>query len=169
MADRPVKTLITDITNDAKGLAKGEIELAKAELVPAAKSAGIGAGLFGAAGYFGINAASLLYIALALGIAALGLPYWLAFLIVAVLLLVIAGVCALIGRAQVKKVKGPQRTIAQAKETVAELKGAVQRANAAANAADAAPADTSVEGPVAARSLSAQAAEAPVAARRAMR
>lgn len=137
MADRAIGALFKDITGDVKGLVQGEVELAKAELVPAAKSAGIGAGLLGAAGYFGINAALLLYVALALGIAALGVPYWLAFLIVAVVLLLIAGICALIGRGQIKKVKGPKRTIAQANETVAAVKGALQRANAAANEADA--------------------------------
>jgi len=137
MADRALGDMFKDITGEVKGLVQDEVELAKAELVPAAKHAGIGAGLFGAAGYFGINAALLIYVAAALGIAALGVPEWLAFLIVAVALLLVAGVCALIGRGQVKKVKGPKRTIAQANETVAAVKGALQRANAAANEAEA--------------------------------
>jgi hypothetical protein len=53
---------------------------------------------------------------------------------VAVALLLLAGILALIGLRSVKQVKGPDRTIAQANETVAELKGAVQRATAAAKA-----------------------------------
>lgn len=134
MADHAVGDIIRNITNDVKVLVKDEVELAKAELVPSAKNAGIGAGLFGAAGYFGINALTLLYIAAALGLAALGLPTWLGFLIVAVVLLVIAGICALIGRGKVKQVRPPKATIDQANETVVALKGAVQRANAAANA-----------------------------------
>jgi hypothetical protein len=135
MADSPaVGDLIKSITDDVKSLVRGEIELAKAELVPSAKNAGIGAGMFGAAGYFGINAATLLYIAAALGLAALGVPVWLAFLIVAVVLLLIAGILALVGRSAVKKVRGPQATIAQANQSVAEVKAAVQRGKAAAEA-----------------------------------
>lgn len=147
MADRAIPNLLKDIQGEVKGLVQGEVELAKAELIPAAKSGGIGAGLFGAAGYFGINAATLIYIAAALGLAELGVPLWLAFLIVAVVLLVIAGICALIGRAMIKKVKPPKRTIAQAQETVATIKGAITRATAAANAPEI------EEGPVASRAL----------------
>jgi hypothetical protein len=135
MADSPaVGDIIKTITDDVKGLVQGEIELAKAELIPSAKKAGIGAGLFGAAGYFGINGATFLYVAAALGIWALGLPLWLSFLIVAVALLLIAGILALAGLSNVKKVKGPDRTIAQAKVTVAEVKGAIQHGTAAAKA-----------------------------------
>ena len=61
-------------------------------------------------------------------------PYPLAFLIVGVALLLIAGVCAGIGYMMIKKIKAPERTIAQANKTVAEVKDAAQRALAAANA-----------------------------------
>ncbi|MCW2805303.1 MAG: hypothetical protein QOF52_2037 [Propionibacteriaceae bacterium] len=135
MADSPaVGDLIKSITDDVKSLVRGEIELAKAELTPSAKNAGLGAGLFGGAGYFGINAMTLLYIAAALGLAALGVPLWLAFLIVAVVLLIIAAILALIGKSRIDKVKGPDATIAQANQSVAEIKAAVQRGTAAANA-----------------------------------
>jgi Putative Actinobacterial Holin-X, holin superfamily III len=135
MADSPaVGDIIKDITDDVKQLVQDEIELAKAELVPSAKKAGIGAGLLGGAGYFGINGLTLLYVAVALGIYALGLSLWLSFLIVAVALLLIAGILAAIGLANVKKVKGPERTIAQAKESVASIKGAIQHGTAAAKA-----------------------------------
>ncbi len=134
MADRPVGEIIQGITDDAKLLVSDTVELAKTEIIPSAKNAGIGAGMFGAAGYFGINAASLLYIAAALGLIALGVTPWLAFLIVAVVLLVVAAVLALIGYTRVKKVKAPEKTIAQAQESVAEISGAIKRATAAAQA-----------------------------------
>ena len=134
MADRPVGEIIQGITDDAKLLVSDTVELAKTEIIPSAKNAGIGAGMFGAAGYFGINAASLLYIAAALGLVALGVTPWLAFLIVAVVLLLVAAVLALIGYTRVKKVKAPEKTIAQAQESVAEISGAVERATAAAQA-----------------------------------
>ena len=135
MADSPaVADIIKSITDDVKHLVQDEIELAKAELVPSAKKAGIGAGLLGGAGYFGINGLTLLYVAAALGLYALGLSLWLSFLIVAVVLLVIAGILGLIGLVNLKKVKGPDKTIAQAKESVAEIKGAIQHGTAAAKA-----------------------------------
>lgn len=129
-----VGDIIKAITDDVRVLVKDEVELAKAELIPSAKNAGKGAGMLGAAGYFGINALTLLYITAALGLYALGLAPWLAFLIVAVALLLVAGVLALLGLRTVKKIKGPEKTIAQANETVAELKGAIQHGTAAAKA-----------------------------------
>jgi membrane protein implicated in regulation of membrane protease activity len=134
MADRPVGEIIQGITDDAKLLVSDTVELAKTELMPSAKNAGIGAGMFGAAGYFGINALTLLYIAAALGLVALGVAPWLAFVIVAAVLLLVAAVLALIGYTRVKKVKSPERTIAQAQESVAEISGAIKRATAAAQA-----------------------------------
>ena len=134
MADRKVADLIKDIRGDAQLLVNDQVELAKAELTPAAKNAGIGGGLFGAAGYFGVNAATLIFIAAAMGLAALGLPYWAAFLIVAGVLLVIAAILGAIGFTRIKKVKPPEKTIANGKALVAELQAAVSRATAAASA-----------------------------------
>jgi hypothetical protein len=91
MADQGVSDLIKGISDDVKLLVRDEIQLAKAELVPAAKNAGIGAGLFGAAGYFAICALSVLYFAAAFALAQV-VDTWLAFLIVGVALLLIAAV-----------------------------------------------------------------------------
>ena len=134
MADQAVGDIIQGITNDVKLLVRDEIELAKAELIPAAKNGGIGVGLFGAAGYFAICALSVLYFAAAFGLVALGLSTWLAFLLVGVALLLVAGICGGIGFVLIKKVKGPERTIAQANKTITEVKGAAQHAIAVANA-----------------------------------
>lgn len=135
MADSPaVSDLIKSITDDVKSLVRGEIALAKAELIPSAKNAGIGAGMFSVAAYLGISAATLLLIAAALGIAALGVPTPLAFVIVAVALLLIAGLLAAVGRGLLKKVKPPTAAKDQAIETVTEVKDAFQHAMAAAKA-----------------------------------
>jgi Putative Actinobacterial Holin-X, holin superfamily III len=134
VADLAVGDIIKNITDDVKLLVQDQIELAKAELVPAAKNGGTGAGLFGAAGYFGISATILLYFAAAFGLVEAGLPEWLAFLIVAVALLLIAGILAGVGYLFVKRIKPPERTIAQANLASAEISEAAQRALAAANA-----------------------------------
>ena len=133
MADQGVSDLIKGISDDVKLLVRDEIQLAKTELVPAAKSAGIGAGLFGAAGYFAISALSVLYFAAAFALAQV-VDTWLAFLIVGVALLLIAAVLGLVGFVLVKRVRAPEKTIASANATVAEIKAAVQRGNAAATA-----------------------------------
>jgi hypothetical protein len=91
--------------------------------------------MFGAAAYFAISALLVLYFAAAFGLVALGLSEWLAFLIVGVVLLVVAAILGLVGLMLIRKVKGPERTIASANATIAELKAAVQRSNTAANAA----------------------------------
>ena len=135
MTDQPVGDIIKGITDDVKLLVRDEIALAKAELIPAAKNGGIGAGLFAGAGYFAICALSVLYFAAAFGIAAaFGWSTWLGFLVVGIALFVVAGICGGIGFMLVKKVKPPERAIAQANQTVTEVKAAAQHALAAAKA-----------------------------------
>ncbi len=135
MTDQPVGDIIKGITDDVKVLVRDEIALAKAELIPAAKNGGIGAGLLAGAGYFAICALSVLYFAAAFGLAAaFGWSTWLGFLVVGIALFVIAGICGGIGFMLVKKVKGPERAIAQANQTVTEVKTAAQQALAAAKA-----------------------------------
>jgi Putative Actinobacterial Holin-X, holin superfamily III len=134
VADLAVGDIIKNITDDVKLLVQDQVELAKAELTPAAKKGGTGLGLFGVAGYFALSASILLYFAAAFGLVEAGLAAWLAFLIVAVALLLIAGILGGIGYLVVRKIKGPDRTIAQANQSVAEVKAAAERAVAAANA-----------------------------------
>jgi Putative Actinobacterial Holin-X, holin superfamily III len=134
VADLAVGEIIKNITDDVKLLVQDQIELAKTELIPAAKNGGTGAGLFGAAGYFALSATILLYISAALGLYAAGVSGWLSFLIVAAALLLIAGILAGIGYLFIKRVKGPDRTIAQANLAANEVKSAAERALAAASA-----------------------------------
>jgi Putative Actinobacterial Holin-X, holin superfamily III len=134
VADLAVGEIIKNITDDVKLLVQDQIELAKTELIPAAKNGGTGAGLFGAAGYFALSATILLYISAALGLYAAGVAGWLSFLIVAGALLLIAGILAGIGYLFIKRVNGPDRTVAQANLAANEVKGAAERALAAARA-----------------------------------
>ncbi len=134
MADLAVADIIKNISDDVKLLVQDQVELAKAELTPAAKKGGTGLGLFGAAGYFALSATILLYFAAAWGLVAAGLSAWLAFLIVGAALLLIAGILGGIGYLIVRTIKGPDRTIAEANRTAAEVGEAAQRALAAASA-----------------------------------
>jgi hypothetical protein len=114
--------LIADASRDLSALVQGEIALAKAELQLQAKTAATGGAMFGAAAYLGIIASLLLVITLALFLTWLGLEAWVAFLIVTVLLLLVAGVLVLLGKKKVKKVGPPERTLRTSKDTVAFLK-----------------------------------------------
>lgn len=135
MTDQPVGDLIKSITDDVKQLVRDEVALAKAELIPAAKNGGIGAGLFAGAGYFAVCALSVLYFAAGFGLAtAFGWNPWLGLLVVGIALFVIAGICGGIGFLLIRKVKPPEKTIAQANKTVTEVKTAVQQSLAAAKA-----------------------------------
>jgi len=134
MADRAVGEIIKDISDDVKLTVRDQVELAKAELVPEAKKAGMGAGLLGGAAFFAVSGVVILYFAAAFGLVALGLSEWLAFLIVGVVLFLIAAVLGGIGYSTVRKVKGPERTVAAANQTISEVKASAQRALAAAQA-----------------------------------
>lgn len=126
--------LIGQVKSDIQQLVQSEIALAKAELLPQAKSGGIGAGLFLVAGYFAMNGLSLLFLS---GAIALGQLFdaptggvALGFLIMALIVFVIAGGLAVGGIIFVKQVKGPKRTVAQAQASVESIRDAVTRATA---------------------------------------
>lgn len=140
-----VGDVLKAIQADIQVMVRGEVELAKAELTPSAKNAGMGAGVFGGALYFVLHALILLFIAGSLAIWQwLQVPIAVGFVIMAGVLVVIAGILALIGVARFKKVKGPERTVANAQQTVDGVKGAITRGTAAATGKEL-PAGTSVE------------------------
>lgn len=114
--------LVSEASTHLSVLVRSEIELAKLELRSSVKNAGTGIGLFGAAAVVLVFSLTFGFLALAEGLAALGIYRWLAFLIVFALLVLFAGLFAFIGFKKVKKVKAPERTIATSKETVAYLR-----------------------------------------------
>ncbi|HLT11032.1 MAG TPA: phage holin family protein [Micromonosporaceae bacterium] len=87
-------------------LVRDEIALAKLELAEKGKKAGIGAGLFGAAGAFAFYGLGTL-IATAVLALSLAWPAWLAALTVAIVLFVLAGIAALIGKKRVEAASPP--------------------------------------------------------------
>ena len=112
-----VGALVQSAMADVSTLVRAEIELAKAEIGRSAKKAGISVALFGAAGVFAALAGIYLFVTIAEGLTALGLPRWVSYLIVTVFLLVLAGIAALIGMRLLKKIEKPERTI----ETLRDL------------------------------------------------
>ncbi|SEP65639.1 phage holin family protein [Microlunatus flavus] len=131
MAEQGVGEIVRAISDDVKELVRDEVQLAKAELVPAAKAGGIGAGLLAGAAFFGVSAVFILYFCVVYVLVRLGLPEWASFLIVGAALLLLAALLGAVGYSMIKKVKAPQRTIKQAKETVDAVKASAQQTLAA--------------------------------------
>jgi uncharacterized membrane protein YqjE len=101
-----VAELVRQLSEQTSRLARQEVELAKLELVQKGKRAGIGAGMFGAAGVFGFWGLGALTATAILALA-LAVTSWLAALIVTVILLAVAGIAALMGRRNVSEATPP--------------------------------------------------------------
>ena len=101
---------------DVSTLVRSEIELAKTEISGSAKKAAISGGAFGAAAVVLGFSSFFLFIAIAEALTALGLPRWVSYLIVWALLVVVAGIAALVGKRMIKKIEKPERTIESLRE-----------------------------------------------------
>jgi uncharacterized membrane protein YqjE len=97
-SERSLGTIIKDLTADLSNLFRSEIALLKLELKEAVTKLGSGGALLGAALFLGLFGLAFLFVTITLGLVALGVPAWLSALIVTVVLLVAAGVLALMGK-----------------------------------------------------------------------
>lgn len=116
--------LVSQVSQQIPELIRSEIRLAQAELTEKGKKAGLGAGMFGAAGLVALYGVGALIATLIL-VLAVWLPAWAAALIVTVVLFAIAGVAALLGKKNVEKATPPkpERAIESVKQDVATVKG----------------------------------------------
>jgi hypothetical protein len=124
-ATQPEETLgalIATASRDLSTLVRSEVELAKSEIRQDVKNGVAGGAMFGAAAFLALLAVVLLSIALAQGLVEAGVVAWLAYLIVAVLYLLIGGVLILVGKRKIAKLGPPERTIRTSKDTAAFLK-----------------------------------------------
>lgn len=128
LADASTGELVKRLSTQVTDLVRGELELARTELTTKGKRAGAGAGLAGVGGVLALYGGGAL-VAAAIAALALVLDVWLAALIVGILLLVVAGVLALLGRNQIKKAipPVPERAVASVQRDVETVKEAAQR------------------------------------------
>jgi Putative Actinobacterial Holin-X, holin superfamily III len=116
-SDRPIGDLIKQLSEQTSTLVRKEMEFARAEMRQKGKAAGVGAGMFGGAGLFGLLALGALTACFILALAE-ATAGWLAALIVTLAYGALAGILALTGRTKVREAKPPVPT--QAKESVRE-------------------------------------------------
>jgi nitrate/nitrite transporter NarK len=123
MHDRSVAELLKQLSEETTTLVRQELDLAKAEMTAKGKQAGLGAGMFGGAGLFGLLALGALT-ACFIAALATGMPLWLSALIVTAVYAAVAGVLALVGKARLKQSTPPvpEQTQESVKEDVAWAK-----------------------------------------------
>ena len=123
LGDRSVADLLKQASDQTATLVHQELELAKAELTTKGKQAGLGAGMFGGAGVFGVYAFGALTAAVILALS-LAMTGWLAALIVATVYGAIAAVLALSGKSKVKAATPPvpEQTVQSVKADVESTK-----------------------------------------------
>jgi hypothetical protein len=118
--------LVRSAAEDGATLVRGEIELAKAEARETAQKAGKGVGLLGGAAFVAVTAWFVLSFAAAFGLVAAGLPIWAGMLVVGVLYLLVAGLLGFLGRRELQRVKGLERTQADVTSLIEQSKAAIK-------------------------------------------
>jgi uncharacterized membrane protein YqjE len=127
-ADRSLGDLVKFVSEDLSHLVRSEIRLAQVEVTQKAKGLGAGIGAFGAAGVLALFGVGLLLTTAVLALS-LVLPAWLAALIVTVVVFVIAGIAALLGKKKVNEAGPPvpTRAVESVKDDVQEIKETIKR------------------------------------------
>jgi len=122
--DPTLGAIVHDLTQQVPELIRSELRLAQAEMTEKGKRAGIGIGMFSAAGLLGFLGLCCVITTAILALAH-ALPDWLSALIVALVLFVGAGVAALVGKKEVQEATpaAPEHAIEGVKEDIAVVKG----------------------------------------------
>jgi hypothetical protein len=124
---RPLGVIVASVVGGFRTLARKHVELAKIEAAEAASVRGQGVGMFGAAAVVAMYAVGFVAAAGAAALA-LVLPVWAAILIVAVLMLTVAGVLVMIGRRTLRNAPPPgERTRETLKEDARWVKQQIGR------------------------------------------
>jgi hypothetical protein len=119
LRDRPIGELMRELSQQTTTLMKQELDLAKAEMREKGKRAGVGIGMWGAAGVVALLALGALTAFFILVLDEV-MPNWLAALIVAAVYGAVAGVLYLQGRERVEEAGSPvpEQTVETLKEDV---------------------------------------------------
>jgi uncharacterized integral membrane protein len=126
-SDRSIKEIVDVLRPQVQELVAKQVELAKTELAPVGKRAGLAAGLLGAAAVF-MLVFLIIFSLTGVYTLALFLPLWVSALIVSVILLVVGGILAAAGASILRRLDPkPHKTIATLQQNVNWLKGQIGR------------------------------------------
>ncbi|UBU10437.1 phage holin family protein [Nonomuraea gerenzanensis] len=120
--------LVNELSEQVSRLVKDELRLARMELTEKGKRAGLGAGLFGAAGMAAFFGGAALVAAVVM-LLALVLPGWAAAAIVGGALFIVSALLGLFGKNEVKRATPPvpEETIASVKADIDMVKERARR------------------------------------------
>jgi sporulation protein YlmC with PRC-barrel domain/uncharacterized membrane protein YqjE len=123
LRDEPIGDLVKQVKGEASSIVSKEIKLAKAEVGEKAKEVGVGAGMFGGAGYMA-HLAALGFMLTVIFALATAMQAWLAALIVTVVFAAAAGVLALSGKKKIQQAGPPvpQQAMESMKQTIDTVK-----------------------------------------------
>ncbi len=127
-AERPLKDLFSELSGELSFLVSREVELAKTELQEKASLAAKGGGALAVGGVAALVGVVMLSLAAAWGLAEV-IPTGFAFLIVAVIWLVVAAVMATSGKKQLSKMKppAPEQALSSMKQDIQVAKTSLSR------------------------------------------
>ena len=131
-----IRSLISSVKDDAQTLLKAQAELTQVELKRSASEAGGAGGMFGGALAFAGMGGFFVLVTIA-WVLAEWLPVWAGFGIVALLLLIAAGIFALVGKKKADQVKGPNLAKQEWDRTKLALSGGATESLPATTATDA--------------------------------
>lgn len=124
---RTIGELVASMSEQFSTLVRDELQLAQAQLAEKGKRLGTGAGFLGAAALVAFYGGGVLLAAAVLGLATV-LPAWLSALIVGVVLMIIAGIAAMLGKKKIDASKQfapkPQEGL---KDDLEAMKKGIQR------------------------------------------
>ena len=126
-SEKSTAELVRDLTEQFSHLARTEVRLAVHEVQDKAKHAGIGAASIGAAGVLAGYGLAIVLAGLVL-LLALAVPAWVAAMIVGAVVLLVAGVAALVAKKQFRRsAPMPSDAVDSAKEDIQVVKEAAKR------------------------------------------
>jgi len=124
---RTIGELVASLSEQFSTLVRDELQLAQAQLAEKGKRLGAGAGFLGAAALVAFYGGGVLLAAAVLGLATV-LPAWLSALIIGVVLMIIAGIAALLGKKKIDASKEFQPKPQEGfKEDVDAVKKGIQK------------------------------------------
>lgn len=126
--NRSLGQIVKELTADISTLFRSEIALLKLEVKDTVTKLGGGAAMFAGAAFVALFGTAFLFVTITLGLVALGVPAWVSSLIVTVVLFVVAGVLAMMGKKKFSQVNFvPSESVQQLKADVDAIKADFQR------------------------------------------